>query len=687
MDREQAQDLFSAYRDGELSTEQVRALEEFLAGDEATRQDYEVFCRTVDSLSRLREEPAPDNFVEKLMQRIQREVGARAPDASRGSADLLVGRPAPSSAPLQARLNDVMRPAGGLSFIAADPKRFGSAQKKLEPSEPLGVEYTVREVREDKMSASKGKKGTKKNADLDAMFSVPAVPDGVQAGELGAISGPAAIETGASVTEVVTMWGNTHMGVTHFPHAGTFKAGGGGMWAGLTDLTRKIIHTKAVEEKTSFFLGEDPESDVWVAPDLLGGRNKVSLLDTNERGSTINLIPGMTGTVSLLDGTRMDLQTAAGGANVYGLPIGGRAVLRLGNFTFLVNSVVPGRQPKLVSKSDRSTLAFTAFAFVAHAAFLFIVFFVPPDPWGLSVEDLLAEDDRFVDYELLAMEMLEQDVEVEDLNKQDNQDQGGSGKRHVGEEGQMGRPDAQKNDNRYAIKGPADNPDPHMARERAKEYAANSGILSALQSNAPTSPFGQDSALGVDPENALGLLMGNQIGDSFGYGGLGLRGTGRGGGGNGLGTIGLGNLGTIGHGGGGGSGSGYGRGAGGLRGHRAAAPSIRTGTAEVRGSLSKEVIRRYIRRSINQIRFCYEQQLARRPDLAGRVSIRFVISPSGAVTSSQSAGSTLGEPTVETCVARAVQRIAFPQPEGGGVVIVTYPFMFQSAEGGDGGGE
>jgi TonB family protein len=285
----------------------------------------------------------------------------------------------------------------------------------------------------------------------------------------------------------------------------------------------------------------------------------------------------------------------------------------------------------------------------------------------------------------MAMEMLEQEVEVEDLNKADNQDQGGSGKRHIGEEGQMGRPDAQKNDNRYAIKGPADNPDPHMARERAKEYAATSGILAALQSNAPTSPFGQDTALGVDPENALGLLMGNQIGDSFGYGGLGLRGTGRGGGGNGLGTIGLGNLGTIGHGGGGGSGSGYGRGAGGLRGHRASAPSIRTGTAEVRGSLSKEVIRRYIRRSINQIRFCYEQQLARRPDLAGRVQIRFVISPSGAVTSSQAAGSTLGEPAVETCVARAVQRIAFPQPEGGGVVIVTYPFMFQSAEGGEGG--
>jgi hypothetical protein len=60
----------------------------------------------------------------------------------------------------------------------------------------------------------------------------------------------------------------------------------------------------------------------------------------------------------------------------------------------------------------------------------------------------------------------------------------------------------------------------------------------------------------------IGSLDGNQIGDNFGVGGLGLRGSGRGGGGTGEGTIGLGNLGVIGPGGGGGSGSGFGRGDG-----------------------------------------------------------------------------------------------------------------------------
>jgi TonB family protein len=138
----------------------------------------------------------------------------------------------------------------------------------------------------------------------------------------------------------------------------------------------------------------------------------------------------------------------------------------------------------------------------------------------------------------------------------------------------------------------------------------------------------------------------------------------------GSGPIGLGSLGTIASESHGVGGSGFGR----------IAPVIGTGTAEVRGSLSREVIRRSIRRHINEVRFCYEQGLARNPELAGRVSIRFIISPSGAVTSSTVAESTLGDRTAEDCVARAVQRVAFPEPEGGVVVIVTYPFVFNPAE-------
>ena len=360
------------------------------------------------------------------------------------------------------------------------------------------------------------------------------------------------------------------------------------------------------------------------------------------------------------------------------LPAKGRIKIDFGSWSFLVNAVPSPKKFVAPLTFDWTQQIYTGVSAVLHALFLFLIYFIPPSPEGLSL-DQLEENNRFVKYMLTAAEVEQE--EVPDWLKKEKKDeqQGGKGKRHKGEEGQMGKRDSRKTDNHYGIKGPKDNPNPHMARSRAKEMAKNAGILSYLSSaNAPTSPFGQDTALGVDPENALGALMGNQVGENFGYGGLGLSGTGRGGGGTGEGTIGLGNLNTIGHGGGGGSGSGYGRGAGGLGGRRGSAPRIRSGAAMVQGSLSKEVIRRIIRRHINEVKFCYEKELAKRPDLEGRVAIKFIISGNGSVQMAVVANSTIGNAKVENCIAAAVRRWTFPQPKGGGVVIVTYPFQLTS---------
>jgi hypothetical protein len=54
--------------------------------------------------------------------------------------------------------------------------------------------------------------------------------------------------------------------------------------------------------------------------------------------------------------------------------------------------------------------------------------------------------------------------------------------------------------------------------------------------------FGSKMALGNDPEDALGHLIGSQIGDAAGLGGLGPLGTGSGGGGTGQNTLGGGSL-------------------------------------------------------------------------------------------------------------------------------------------------
>jgi TonB family protein len=320
-----------------------------------------------------------------------------------------------------------------------------------------------------------------------------------------------------------------------------------------------------------------------------------------------------------------------------------------------------------------------------HVGMLLLFYFLPPRSASLSL-DLLNADSRLVKYLIEPPETVEEETpEWLDDSKMD-EEEGGKGKRHKDDEGQMGKKDEKKTRNKFGIEGPEDNEDPHMAREEAKEMAAQAGIIGILKASvgsfdSPTSPYGRDTALGADPMSALGALMGDQIGSNFGFGGLGLRGTGRGGGGTGEGTIGLGNIGTIGHGAGGGEGSGYGRGAGGFRGRSAKVPRIRTGKADVRGSLSKEVIRRIIRRHINEVRFCYEQELNQRPDLQGRVAVKFIISPTGAVQTAAVAKSTMGNAKVEQCIAKAVRRWTFPSPEGGGIVVVTYPFVLQQTGG------
>jgi hypothetical protein len=60
---------------------------------------------------------------------------------------------------------------------------------------------------------------------------------------------------------------------------------------------------------------------------------------------------------------------------------------------------------------------------------------------------------------------------------------------------------------------------------------------------------------------------------------------------------------------------------------------FRPGTPEVVGGLAMAVIRREVRRHLPEVRYCYEQALTRRGDIAGRVTVEFVITPQGSVLS------------------------------------------------------
>jgi outer membrane biosynthesis protein TonB len=93
-------------------------------------------------------------------------------------------------------------------------------------------------------------------------------------------------------------------------------------------------------------------------------------------------------------------------------------------------------------------------------------------------------------------------------------------------------------------------------------------------------------------------------------------------------------------------------------------------------ALDPAIIRRYIRRNIDKIQLCYEQELPGDPKLAGKVTVRFTIGADGKVIQASAAGM----PPVDACVAAVISTIEFPPPRGGGIVNVNYPFIFQQAD-------
>lgn len=99
------------------------------------------------------------------------------------------------------------------------------------------------------------------------------------------------------------------------------------------------------------------------------------------------------------------------------------------------------------------------------------------------------------------------------------------------------------------------------------------------------------------------------------------------------------------------------------------------GDPVVLGALDKTLVRDVIHRDLNAIRYCYERRLRLDPELAGNVTVRFVIGPDGRV-SSATATSELADPLVGECVAERVRRLAFPAPAGGGILKVSFPFLF-----------
>lgn len=93
------------------------------------------------------------------------------------------------------------------------------------------------------------------------------------------------------------------------------------------------------------------------------------------------------------------------------------------------------------------------------------------------------------------------------------------------------------------------------------------------------------------------------------------------------------------------------------------------------GDLDLKAVTQVVRRRTSAVKGCYEKQLKRTPDLAGKVKIQFTILESGRVSEVEVRENTTGNDDVGQCIIARVKRWRFPKPQGGSVT-VSFPFVF-----------
>ncbi|MEZ4458225.1 MAG: AgmX/PglI C-terminal domain-containing protein [bacterium] len=334
---------------------------------------------------------------------------------------------------------------------------------------------------------------------------------------------------------------------------------------------------------------------------------------------------------------------------------------------------LPDEWLSLRSRFDRQTLRYIGLSAVSHLLLLAIIMSMPERAKALEL-DANFQDDRFVQM------MFEPSQEPEVLRTEAPGEVADASSKHQGEEGKAGREDSQAVNKRLAIKGDNRPEDLQLRRMRDIEIAQTAGVAGVMNDQVASWFGSADTSIGSDAIHAVGNLEGAQAGDAMGnVGALGLHSTGRGGGGIKENSIGLADLAT--------SGMKTGR----KRGlcptgdctnmeREAKVPAeVSVGrNIDLDGGLDREIIKRVVRQHRSEVKDCYERELQKDRTLKGELVIKFTVSGKGDVISSVSQGGDLRNPTMEACINQRIRRWVFPEPKGGGLVIVKYPFRFSA---------
>lgn len=451
-----------------------------------------------------------------------------------------------------------------------------------------------------------------------------------------------------------------------------------------------ILHIEHMEQPRSFSLGED--GDFALPADKLGmNRAEVAMV---EGGRAYALVLSGASSRIAVGGRSLSLEDAvaeglavpaltSAASHKIELTEGTRVTQERAGFQFEVAGVKAGRKVAGKLGSDRRAFGGQALSFAIHGALAAALFAFMP-ALASTDENPLESDQAYMLSMLIKAEQqkVTEEVETHGEMPKEAESMTPSGAPKNNDRGSIGKSTAAKTNKRHAIS--TDEKERSLDRAQAIRDAQTFGMVDLLGNLAtpasgldvPSAPWGK-VASGPDASNANGAMWGDEIGDSFGWGGVDLSGTGERGGGPFGGNY-LGGIGTAGNGNGdclgkfcGGSGSGWLPGT-----HKAGAPpAARPGAITMSGRIPPEVIQRVVRQSFGRFRGCYEAGLRSNPNLSGRVSVAFTVGRDGAVGMVANAGSDLPDSGVVSCVVKQFYGLSFPAPEAG-VVKVTYPIMF-----------
>lgn len=96
----------------------------------------------------------------------------------------------------------------------------------------------------------------------------------------------------------------------------------------------------------------------------------------------------------------------------------------------------------------------------------------------------------------------------------------------------------------------------------------------------------------------------------------------------------------------------------------------------VDGAADPALLAKEVRSRLSALRACYERALKRDPRLAGKLVLRFTVTPAGTVTGAEIDEDTLRDEELRACLLASVRRWRCPAPPG--PVEVSFPFVFQT---------